>query len=131
VAGPLPASLADLVDVVRFDVQGNTITGGALPAMNFGQTFCYLLDYVPVHPIHNTFRCPWPQGAVAKCRREDSRGNWDPITEADCTAQLYKCVNNACVAGDTGVPQAGGVRPRAAAAARLVPHYGARVNLLI
>lgn len=82
--GPLPASLADLVNVARFDVQGNNITGGTLPAMNFVQmAFCYLFDNPAssAREHNNTFLCPWPQGAVAKCRKEDSSGNWVPITE--------------------------------------------------
>jgi hypothetical protein len=100
---------SNLVGPLRFDVQGNNITGG-LPAMNFGQmTFCYLLDN-PASSArdHNMFLCPWLQGAVAKCQKEDSSGNWVPITETDRLprhATALQCVNNTCMTGDS-IPQA-------------------------
>ena len=86
----LQASLKNWTKLSNFEVNSNQLSGAVLPALPFRtMESCYLLNY----PIleKNTFQCPWPAGATAKCLKFAGTANgtltWQPITDADCTPQ--------------------------------------------
>ena len=82
--GSLPASIANWTALTYFEVGNNRISGGLLPQLPFAK-----MKYCNIFDGHdggtNSFVCPWPHGATAKCTSFDGTSNV-PITDADCTS---------------------------------------------
>jgi hypothetical protein len=81
--GSVPASAANWKALKNFHVEGNQLSGAALPPLDFANmTNCFLTD----HPNGgtNAFSCPWPRGAVGKCYK-GATPDYIKITDADCT----------------------------------------------
>jgi hypothetical protein len=84
--GSLPATLAAWQNMTgAFEVAGNRLSGGVLPALNLTHLVedCWLLDHSDGGA--NAFTCPWPAGVTARCLKYDDTGNFAPITNADCS----------------------------------------------
>ena len=79
--GTLPAEMSAFKHLTDLDVWKNDLRG-LLPALDFGSiSSCFLL--APAAGGTNAFLCPFPPGAVGKCKKEGSAG-WVNITAADC-----------------------------------------------
>ena len=114
--------MSALTDLTRLELQNNDLRGGLLPDMNFTShrlhKSCFLLEAFG----SNRFLCPWPPGATTACLKVNANDDYLPITDSDChgtapptpptpptpppTPPTYRCTNNTCVMGDTGLPKA-------------------------
>ena len=79
--GTISPLVMAFVNLTTFHVNFNKLTG-PLPPMPFSKmASCYLLD----KPTTNSFSCPWPIGAVDKCRKWNGGGSNGLVTNSDCT----------------------------------------------
>ena len=82
--GTLPLSLSAWKKVINFQVSGNQLSGGPLPALpfpNFAAHTSPCVLFTNLAAPTNQFLCPWPAGAVAACTTGDLSVY---ITDADC-----------------------------------------------
>jgi len=118
-AGSLPASFANLVNLTIVSLQENKLTG-LLPEMPWasrtpkgGDFNCVLYDFEQSSP-NNMFDCPLPAGALKHCYKyAKSKPVYRLVQATDCGPRAptppptpmarYACINNKCTPSAQGV----------------------------
>ena len=87
-AGTIPASVSELTELSAITVSNNRLTG-PLPNMTYAKFYqeCDVLDARAAAQGRggNRFTCPFPAGALEKCKKIDANGDAVPLTDADCS----------------------------------------------